>query len=245
MNTCVGFASGSGLAPALATVDRLLAGAPTNRVWLFYGHGGVAGSEAIPDGLEQLLALKDRHLSRLSLAVVMDREPDEAELLSGRLDAAKVRTLAAKLFQPASVDEYFVCGPETLVADVTKALGEVGVPAARIQVERAADERVLASVAATATRETQVSFVMDGRRRTFTMRTDEESILDAADRAGIELPYSCKAGVCATCRTKLVRGKVDLLENHALEDWELEQGFILACQARARTPEIELTYDEK
>ena len=86
---------------------------------------------------------------------------------------------------------------------------------------------------------------MDGRRRSFTMATGTESILDAAARAGIELPFSCKAGVCATCRTKLVRGQVDLAQNYALEDWELEQGFILACQAHAKTPEIELTYDEK
>ena len=86
---------------------------------------------------------------------------------------------------------------------------------------------------------------MDGRRRSFTMRTGTETILDAAARAGIELPFSCKAGVCSTCRTKLVRGKVDLAQNYALEDWELEQGFILACQAHAKTPEIELTYDEK
>ena len=71
-----------------------------------------------------------------------------------------------------------------------------------------------------------------------------KSILDAACRAGIELPFSCKAGVCSTCRTKLVRGKVQMVENYALEDWELEQGFILACQSHATTPEIELTYDE-
>ena len=86
---------------------------------------------------------------------------------------------------------------------------------------------------------------MDGRRRTFTMLTGTESILDAAARANVELPFSCKAGVCSTCRTKLVRGEVDLAQNYALEDWELEQGFILACQAHAKTPEIELTYDEK
>jgi ring-1,2-phenylacetyl-CoA epoxidase subunit PaaE len=85
---------------------------------------------------------------------------------------------------------------------------------------------------------------MDGRRRAFPMRTNDESILDAAARAGIELPFSCRAGVCSTCRTKLVRGQVEMAENYALEDWELAQGFILACQSHAKTPEIELTYDE-
>ena len=86
--------------------------------------------------------------------------------------------------------------------------------------------------------------VLTGAGRGFPMRTNDESILDAAARAGVELPFSCKAGVCSTCRTKLVRGEVDMAENYALEDWELQQGFILACQSRAKTPEIELTYDE-
>ena len=86
---------------------------------------------------------------------------------------------------------------------------------------------------------------MDGRRRSFAMHRDTESILDAASRAGIDLPFSCKAGVCSTCRTKLVRGQVEMAQNYALEDWELEQGFILACQSHAKTPEIELNYDDK
>ena len=85
---------------------------------------------------------------------------------------------------------------------------------------------------------------MDGRRRTFSMHTGTESILEAASRAGLDLPFSCRAGVCSTCRTKLVRGEVELAQNYALEDWELAQGFILACQAHAKTAELEITYDE-
>lgn len=251
MSTSVGFASGSGIASALATVTRVLESAPTNRVWLFVDHSGAHDGEVVSDAMDELLALKDRNLARLSLGIVMEREPDEADLLSGRLDAAKVRKITGKLFEPSAVSQYFVSGSQALASVVTAALGEAGVPAARIQIEHSTEESKSSMPAAGATaapaaaRETQVSFVMDGRRRSFTMRTDEESILDAAYRAGIELPYSCKAGVCATCRTKLVKGKVDLMENSALEDWELEQGFILACQALARTPEIELTYDEK
>jgi ring-1,2-phenylacetyl-CoA epoxidase subunit PaaE len=255
MSQCVGFVSGAGIVPALSAVTRLLAKPTTSRVWLFYDRAGSADSSGdVPDALEQLLLLKDRNMARLSLGVVMDREPDEAALLSGQLDAGKVRLLAGRLFEPGAVDEYFICGPESFATEMRAALSDAGVPPARVHIERSdgepsspeaakLDDRV--SLPAGQARETQVSFVMDGRRRSFTMRTDEESILDAADRAGIELPFSCKAGVCATCRTKLVKGKVDLMENSALEDWELEQGFILACQARARTPEIELTYDEK
>jgi ring-1,2-phenylacetyl-CoA epoxidase subunit PaaE len=243
----VAFALDGGVVAALSTARRLLAEAPSKRVAVFYGHESAAPTEAAAEALEQLLSLKDKHLQRLSLAMVMERDAEEAELLSGRLDAARVRAMAGRLFDPKTVQEYFVCGPASFARDISGALATLGVDPTRIHIE---GHEVVSSPngAAGATpgaRETQVSFVMDGRRRSFTMHTDEESILDAAARAGIDLPFSCKAGVCSTCRTKLVSGKVDLVENYALEDWELEQGFILACQARARTPEIELTYDEK
>jgi ring-1,2-phenylacetyl-CoA epoxidase subunit PaaE len=247
MSQWVGFVSGTGIVPALSAVSRLLAQTSINRVWVFYDRGGSPDTNAMSGELEQLLLLKDRHMARLSLGILTEREDDEAALLSGRLDGGKIRSLAGRLFEPGSVDDYFICGPEGFATEVRAALCDSGVPPTRVHVERAdaGESSGEAAKPSVQDRETQVSFVMDGRRRSFTMRTDEESILDAASRAGIELPFSCKAGVCATCRTKLVKGKVDLMENYALEDWELEQGFILACQARARTPQIELTYDEK
>jgi ring-1,2-phenylacetyl-CoA epoxidase subunit PaaE len=91
----------------------------------------------------------------------------------------------------------------------------------------------------------EVTVLMDGRRRTFTMRMNDEVLLDAAMRAGLELPFSCRAGVCSTCRTKLVRGEVEMAQNYALEEWEVEQGYVLACQAHVKTPVLELDYDEK
>src|SRR5690606_13955962 len=143
-------------------------------------------------------------------------------------------------------------GPGTMIDDVSGALRALGVDAARIHSEHfsvaaggSAEPRASESRKPSREGVTQVTVLMDGRRRTFEMQTGGETILDAAARAGVDLPYSCKAGVCSTCRTKLVTGKVDLAENYALEDWELEQGSILACQARARTPEIELDYDVK
>ncbi len=77
------------------------------------------------------------------------------------------------------------------------------------------------------------------------MKMNEDTVLDAAARAGLELPFSCRAGVCSTCRTKVLSGKVEMAQNYALEDWELEQGYILACQSRVMTPVLELDYDEK
>jgi ring-1,2-phenylacetyl-CoA epoxidase subunit PaaE len=91
----------------------------------------------------------------------------------------------------------------------------------------------------------EVTILMDGRRRSFVMRMNDESVLDAATRAGLELPFSCRAGVCSTCRTKVVRGEVEMAQNYALEEWEVEQGYVLACQSRVTTPVLELDYDEK
>jgi ring-1,2-phenylacetyl-CoA epoxidase subunit PaaE len=91
----------------------------------------------------------------------------------------------------------------------------------------------------------QVTVLMDGRHRTFTMKMNDDILLDAAMRAGLELPFSCRAGVCSTCRTKVVSGAVEMDQNYALEDWELEQGYVLACQSRCKTPTLELDYDEK
>jgi ring-1,2-phenylacetyl-CoA epoxidase subunit PaaE len=93
--------------------------------------------------------------------------------------------------------------------------------------------------------ESEVTILMDGRRRTFTMRMNDEVVLDAAMRCGLELPFSCRAGVCSTCRTKVVKGEVEMAQNYALEEWEVEQGYVLACQSRVKTPVLELDYDEK
>jgi ring-1,2-phenylacetyl-CoA epoxidase subunit PaaE len=100
-------------------------------------------------------------------------------------------------------------------------------------------------IAAPATDTAEVTVLMDGRRRSFTMRMNDDTVLDAAMRAGLELPFSCRAGVCSTCRTKVVSGEVEMAQNYALEDWELEQGYVLACQSRVKTPTLELDYDEK
>jgi ring-1,2-phenylacetyl-CoA epoxidase subunit PaaE len=229
-------------------------------VLLFYGNTSSARTMC----LEELLALKDRHLGRLSLHFVMSREPQEVALYNGRIDAARVRQLAAALFRAPDVSEYFVCGPGDMIEQVTATLRELGVESGRLHAEHftvattdAAAAREGAAVAAsaaaslsTAPRGTdagaaEVTVLMDGRRRSFTMKMDDETVLDAAARAGVELPFSCRAGVCSTCRTKVIRGEVAMAQNYALEDWELEQGYVLACQSRVRSASLELDYDEK
>jgi ring-1,2-phenylacetyl-CoA epoxidase subunit PaaE len=250
--TYVAFAAGCGITPVLSVVRTLL-GAGAARVLLFYGNSGTARTMC----LEELLALKDRYLERLALHFVMSREPQEVELYNGRLDAARLRQFAQTLFQPAQVREYFLCGPGDMIEQLGAALRELGVDASRLHAEhftvattaaQPGRQELPAHAASPAPADAgrvEVTVVMDGRRRAFHMKMDDETVLDAAARAGIELPFSCRAGVCSTCRTKVVRGEVAMAQNYALEDWELEQGYVLACQSRVKTPTLELDYDEK
>jgi ring-1,2-phenylacetyl-CoA epoxidase subunit PaaE len=255
----IAFASGCGITPVLSIVRSLLSADKSNRVILFYGNASTGRAMC----MEEMLGLKDRYLDRLSLHFVMSREPQEVELYNGRIDPAKVREFARALFSPAEVTEFFVCGPGNMIDEVSATLRQLGVDADRVHGEHftlattTATERTPEVTAAAAPAvesepagplaadESEVTVLMDGRRRTFTMRMNDEVVLDAAMRAGLELPFSCRAGVCSTCRTKVVRGEVEMAQNYALEDWEVEQGYILACQSCVKTPVLELDYDEK
>jgi ring-1,2-phenylacetyl-CoA epoxidase subunit PaaE len=259
--TYAAFAAGCGITPVLAMARALLERGA--RVLLFYGNSGTARTMC----LEELLALKDRHLDRLSLHFLMSREPQEVALYNGRIDAGRVRQFAATLFRPREISEYFVCGPGDMIEQVTATLRDLGVDPARVHAEHftvattgettvprpaapAGAPPVPAPPAAPAAAggmdagSAEVTVLMDGRRRSFTMKM-HETVLDAAARAGIELPFSCRAGVCSTCRTKVIRGEVAMAQNYALEEWELEQGYVLACQSHVRSPTLELDYDEK
>jgi ring-1,2-phenylacetyl-CoA epoxidase subunit PaaE len=248
----VAFAAGSGITPVLS-VTRAVLGAG-GAMMVFYGNRSAARTM----GLEALQALKDQYPERLALHFIMSQEPQEVALYNGRLEGGKVRELAHAFFDPTRVIEYFVCGPGHMDAQVCSALADLGVARERIRVEHftaAADGAAAFAPSAaapsalppTAQAEgmAEVTVRLDGRRRTFTMAIEGDSVLDAAERAGLDLPFSCRSGVCSTCRTKVVRGKVRMAENYALEDWELEQGYVLACQSKCLTNELELDYDEK
>jgi ring-1,2-phenylacetyl-CoA epoxidase subunit PaaE len=242
----VAFAAGADLAALVALVAKRLLDEPSCSLLVFYGNYGDVSDAA----LEELLALKDQSLGRLALHFIMDREPEEGELLNGRLDAQKLRAVATEFFEPLAVHGYFLAGTGSAVAQLRAQLVQLGVAPQKIHADEtaasgaASRDSLAAGAPLPAAGETQVDVIMDGRRRVFTMQTGTESILEAATRAGLDLPFSCRAGVCSTCRTKLVRGEVELAQNYALEDWELAQGFILACQAHAKTAQLEITYDE-
>lgn len=244
----VAFAAGSGITPVLSIAATVLEQEPDSRFQLYYGNTSTARAMF----LEDVLALKDRFLPRFSVCFVMSREPQDVELFNGRIDQAKVAELARHDFDAHDVDEFFICGPGSMAAEVQAALAQLGATG-RVHVEyfvaaamtpQAAPAGARPASPAAAPGGATISIVMDGRRRSFAMPMGGEVILDAAGRAGLDLPFSCRAGVCSTCRARLVRGTAEMAHNVALEDWEVEAGYILCCQARPTSASLEISYDE-
>jgi ring-1,2-phenylacetyl-CoA epoxidase subunit PaaE len=244
----VAFAAGSGITPVLSLAADILAREPASRFTLIYGNRSMSRTMF----LEETLALKNRYLGRFAVHFVMSREPQHTAVLNGRIDGAKVRELARQVDGIATADEYFVCGPGSMAEEVRAAIKGIN-GNAPVRCERFASApspvrpaaRAVATAAAAQELLATVSVTMDGRRRTFPMAPGDASVLDAAERAGLELPFSCRSGICATCRVRVVSGKVDMMHNIALAQWELDAGFILCCQARPTTGTLELSYDEK
>ncbi len=245
----VAFAAGSGITPVLSLATDILATEPHSRFTLIYGNRSIARTMF----LEEILALKNRYLDRVALYFVMSREPQQTEMLNGRIDGPKVRDLARQLSDLASADEYLICGPGNMVDEVRGAIKELN-GAAAIRVERFATADsppvpmpAAADAVAATPREVMamITVIMDGRRRSFPMASSDSSVLEAAERAGLELPFSCRSGICATCRARVTEGAAVLTHNIALQPWEIEAGFILCCQARPTTATLEVSYDHK
>lgn len=242
----VGVAAGSGITPVLSIVASVLAAEADSHFLLLYGNRDMAHTMFA----EELLALKNLYPARFAVHFFMSREPQDVEIYNGRLDEAKVRQLAGTLFDVEGVEEFFLCGPSEMtraVGDQLRAMGAKG----RIHAELfgpAGNRPVPASTDVSGTADqtsAQITVVMDGRRRVFKMPMSGEPILDAAERAGIDLPFACRAGVCSTCRTRVTAGEVKMDYNQALENWEIEEGYVLCCQSRPVTQSVELNYDEK
>jgi len=241
----VGFAAGSGITPILSIVKTTLAAEPKSRFTLFYGNRA-SGTVMFK---EELAALKDVYLDRFNLAHVLSREAQDIDLLHGRIDQAKAESLLAHWVRLDDVDAAFVCGPEGMMDAVVAALKARGFPEAKIKVERFAasipkHEHVARPLPQAAASECEVTAIIDGSRKTFLLEREKESILEAGLRNGIELPYSCKGGVCSTCRCRLVEGEVDMDVNFALEDYEVARGFILSCQSYPATDKVVIDFDQ-
>jgi len=245
--TCVAFAAGSGITPILSIIRATLEGEPFSRVILFYGNRRQGSTMFIDD----LWALKNRFPERLQLYFLFSREEQEFEIFSGRLDEAKTIELYRTFCAGLEPDDVFVCGPNTMIECVSSALIAEGVEKQRIHVERFGAPRKGAAPAARAVEAVTVDqkiatveVVMDGHKKSFDMSATSGNLVDAAHEHGIELPYSCKGGVCATCRTFVREGAVEMVTNYGLEPWEVEAGFVLACQSVPTTATLTIDYDK-
>jgi len=241
----LGFAAGSGITPLLSIVKAVLAGEPRSRFTLVYGNRASSTTMF----RRELQALKDRYLARFALVFVMSREPQDIELFSGRIDRAKCDALLEAWIDPATVDVAFLCGPPEMMRAAEGSLRAHGVAAERIKTERfasgppATERPPIASEEGVEAEICRAYAILDGRRREFTIRKGKETFLDAGLRQGIDLPFSCKGGVCSTCRVLLVEGEVDMDVHYALEDYEIARGFILMCQSYPATSVVGVDAD--
>jgi len=244
--TYLAFAAGSGITPIISIMRATLEGEPGSRFVLFYGNRRQQTTMFIDD----LYALKNRFPERLQLHFLFSQEEQEFEIFSGRLDESKVAELFQAFCVDMNPDEAFVCGPDTMIATVKAALIDAGMDESGIHIERygAPRKKVAAAskpaTAITTEKQATVNVIMDGHRQSFTMPVEGSNLVDAAAEQGIELPYSCKGGVCATCRTHVRDGEVRMATNYGLEPWEVEKGFVLACQSVPVSDEITIDYDK-
>ena len=240
----LGFAAGSGITPIISILKTVLFEEPNSSFTLFYGNKNV---ESVVFR-EELEALKNQYMGRLSLHYIMSREAIGSPLFKGHITGEKCIEFAKNLFEPSNTDAVFICGPEEMLIDLKDTLKDLGVPEKNIHFElfvtsgiakKKHDEQVIEENVLS-----EVTIIVDGDEFTFNLQTTDVNILDAALKNGANLPYACKGGVCCTCRAKLLDGKVDMDVNYSLEPDELENGYILTCQSHPLTKKVVVTFDE-
>ena len=237
-------AAGSGITPVLSIASSLLAAHPDVRVTLLYGN---RRTDTVMF-TEELADLKNAYGPRLHLLHVLSREPMQAEIFSGRLDADKLRTLLTLLVDAEDVDHWWLCGPLGMTEAALAVLGELGVERKSVHrelfyVDEPPPELRHADLDTAVDGETsEVTVVLNGRSTTLTLPR-AVSVLDAAQRVRGDLPFACKGGVCGTCRARVTDGEVSMRRNFALEDDELAAGYVLTCQALPTTDTVTVDYD--
>ncbi len=237
----VAIAAGSGITPVLSIVAAILEGEPGAFVTLVYAN---RTSRSVMF-LDEVHDLKDRFAERFQILHVLSRETKDVELLSGRLDAERLRGILGAFVPAKDVDDWFLCGPQEMVGELRGVLAEEG--ATRIHTELFhADPVPRAPVAALddgAEGAASVTIRLDGRSSEFSLRPDDVGVLDAGLRVRSDLPFACKGGVCGTCRARLVEGTVQMDANYALEPDEIEKGYVLTCQSHPTSAKVVLDYD--
>lgn len=242
----VAIAAGSGITPILSIIKTTLLTEPDSAFTLVYGNRN-RHSIIFKEELE---ALKNRFMNRFRIIHVLSREKMDAPINFGRINGEKCEALFSKAIDVNATDEFFLCGPEEMIFAVRDCLTAKGVDKKHIHFElfnTSSSKKQVASSKTETTNEvkSKITIKLDGSSFDFDLGFEGESILDAALKQGADLPYACKGGVCCTCRAKLVEGEVDMDVNYALEQEEIEHGFILTCQSHPRTEKVVVDFDVK
>lgn len=241
------FAGGSGITPILSIIKTVLTAELKSRFTLVYANRQISSIMF----REELEDLKNEYVGRLSVLHVLESEAQEIELLTGRIDGEKCKALFAKWIDVSSVDTAFICGPEPMMLAIAASLRGHGLADDQIKFELFASgqqgrakARAVSVHSADSSTDCQATVTLDGATRTFKMAKQGKSLLDAAIENSLDPPYACKAGVCSTCRAKVLEGEVEMETNHALEDYEVRQGYVLTCQCFPLTDKVILSYDQ-
>jgi len=240
-------AAGSGITPILSIIKSTLETEPKSAFTLFYGNYSTTSTMF----REQLSDLKNKYMKRLNLVFIFNREQQDIELYNGIIDSEKCDALFEQWVKPADLTAAFICGPLQMTETVRDSLQNHGLDKSKIHYELftptggasvARQDRPEAKVDNKAISE--VTVISEGRTLAFELIRNTKSILDAGNEIGADLPYSCKAGVCSTCRAKVIEGEVEMDSNYALEDYELEAGYVLSCQCYPVSNKVVLDYDQ-
>lgn len=241
-------AAGSGITPILSQVKTILSDEPQSHITLIYGNK-TKGSIIFKNDIE---ALKNRHLTRMSVYHVLSRERAEAEFLAGRIDQKKCEYLVEKLIPVDTIDGVYLCGPEEMILGAKDALIARGLAAEKIHFElffsaKSHAKKIQAQnkTAVETGEKSRVTLKLDGLETIFELGYQGENILDAAMKNGVDLPFACKGGVCATCRAKIEVGSVEMDVNYSLAPDELAAGYVLTCQSHPRTKDVRVNFDIK
>ncbi|WP_432695637.1 1,2-phenylacetyl-CoA epoxidase subunit PaaE [Marinobacterium sp. YM272] len=242
----LGVAAGSGITPIYSIIKTTLETEPNSEFTLFYGNRATASTIL----REQLEDLKNRFMERFNLVYVMTREQQDIDLYNGRIDGDKCKALFDHWLDVPNLTAAFLCGPQTMIETVRDQLEGHQLDRSRIHFELFATtggNRARKHHEPQAEGKVQmcdVTVISDGRQISFELGRDTDNVLDAGNAHGADLPYSCKAGVCSTCRAKVVEGEVEMDVNFALEDYEVEAGYVLSCQCYPVTDKVVLDYDQ-
>lgn len=241
------FAAGSGITPVMSLMKTALESEADARVSLFYGNRD--GASTIFRGA--ISALKNRHMERFAFWHVLSRQELEIPFFRGRLDGAKVGAILDTILRGQAVDHWFVCGPDSMIDDIESTLAARGIARETVHSERFLNEGQPAGLAAGQARETasharasRISAILDGTVHEVAYTPGSGSVLEALAAAGLDVPFSCKGGVCTTCRAKLREGTAEMAVNYGLEPEEVAAGYILTCQAVPTGEKLVISYDE-